>query len=94
MLDLGLVLLPLVGLYSLGGWGELTTRLTAIDPALLAWGGADGWTLMTVSSTLGLALIGLGFLGSPQVFVRFLALRDVEEVPKGMLVSWSGTIMS
>lgn len=94
LMFLGLVLLPIVGVISLGGWGEVTTRLHAIDPSLLAWGGTDGWTAMTICSTLGLALIGLGFLGSPQIFVRFLALRDVNEVPKGALVAFVWTFLA
>ena len=94
LMFIGLVVLPIVGLVAVGGWGEMTTRLTAIDPSLLAWGGADGWTAMTICSTLGLALIGLGFLGSPQIFVRFLALRDVDEVPKGALVAFVWTFLA
>ncbi len=57
----GLVSLPIVGLMSAGGWSEVSTTLTAIDPSLLWWGGSASWTLMTVRSTLGLAMIGIGF---------------------------------
>jgi len=90
----GLVLLPVVGVWSMGGWGEVTAALHAQDPTLLHWGGRDGWTGLTVASTLGLALIGLGFLGSPQIFVRFLALRDTAEIPKGTAVAFVWTLLA
>jgi sodium/proline symporter len=90
----GLVALPLVGLWSLGGWSVMVSQLHAIDPALLAWGGAQGWTTATVMGTLGLALIGLGFMGSPQIFVRFLALRDEGEIGKGAAVAFVWTLLA
>lgn len=94
LMFLGLVLLPVVGLVALGGPGELVSRLHAADPTLLSWSGADGWTPMAISGTLGLALIGLGFLGSPQIFVRFLALRDEDEIPKGAAVAFIWTLLA
>ena len=38
--------------------------------------------------------IGLGFLGSPQIFVRFLALRDENEIGKGTLVAFLWTLLA
>jgi sodium/proline symporter len=94
LMFLGLVMLPIVGLVALGGWGELTAALTAIDPSLLSLAGPAGWTGLTVMGTLGLALIGLGFLGSPQIFVRFIALRDEAEIPKGAWVAFVWTLLA
>ncbi|MFT7521337.1 MAG: sodium/proline symporter [Kiritimatiellia bacterium] len=94
LMFLGLVTLPIVALIGLGGWEAASAKLMDLNPALLAWGGADGWTLMTVCSTLGLALIGLGFMGSPQIFVRFLALRDESEIPKGTIVAIVWTLLA
>lgn len=90
----GLVALPIVGLWHLGGWGEVTTRLTALDPSLLTFSGPDGWTLEVIFGTLSLALIGLGFLGSPQIFVRFLSLRDEKEIPQGTAVAIIWTLIA
>ena len=94
LMFLGLLLLPIVGLYAVGSWGEVTTTLTSIDPLLLSWSGADGWTPLVFTSTLGLALIGIGFLGSPQVFVRFIALKNTAEIPKGALVAFVWTVVA
>lgn len=94
LMFVGLVSLPIVGIVAAGGWGEVSTALTAIDPTLLHWGGPDGWTLETVFATLSLALIGLGFLGSPQIFVRFLSLRDEKEIPQGTAVAIVWTLLA
>jgi len=94
LMFLGLVALPLVGLWALGSWGAMTARLVAIDPSLLSLAGPDGWTGLTVMGTLGLALIGLGFLGSPQIFARFIALRDEAEIPKGAWVAFVWTLLA
>jgi sodium/proline symporter len=90
----GLVLLPIVGLIAIGGWGEVSSRLAATDPLLLTWTGTAELDLAGVLGILSLALIGLGFLGSPQIFVRFLALRDEREIPKGAAVAIVWTVLA
>lgn len=94
LMFLGLVLLPIVGVVYAGGVGTVVDGLRAIDPALLSVVSDEGWTLIGVAGSAGLLLIGLGFLGSPQIFVRFLALRDESEVPKGMLVAVVWTLLA
>ncbi len=90
----GLVALPIIGLVLVGGVGAMNEGLGQIDPALLTLSGAEGWTALTVCSTLGLTLIGLGFMGSPQIFVRFLALRDESEIASGAWVAFVWTLLA
>jgi SSS family transporter len=94
LMFVGLVALPLIGLATLGSWGAMSDKLMAIDPSLLSLAGPGGWTGLTLMGTLGLALIGLGFLGSPQIFVRFIALRDEREIPKGAWVAFIWTLLA
>ncbi|RMG17436.1 MAG: sodium/proline symporter [Deltaproteobacteria bacterium] len=94
LMVLGLVLLPVAALVVAGGWDEVVRRLEAIDPALLSLTGGEGLTLVSLFSILALALIGLGFLGSPQIFVRFLALRDEREIPAGTWVAIVWTLLA
>ena len=93
LMFLGLVFLPLWALGSIGP-GEVRDQLAAIDPNLLSWSGTGQWDALAVANTLGLAMIGLGFLGSPQVFVRFLALRSPDEVAKGSAVAIVWTLLA
>ena len=78
----------------MGGWGEVSAALATADPNLLSWSGGMGWTATSIASILGLSLIGLGFLGSPQIFVRFLALRDESEISKGTMTAIVWTIIA
>ncbi|HCH63313.1 MAG: sodium:proline symporter [Deltaproteobacteria bacterium] len=94
LMFVGLVCLPIVGLVAIGGMDTMVDKLAATDPSLLMLTGPEGWTGLTMMSTLGLALIGLGFLGSPQIFVRFIALRDEEEISKGTAVAFVWTLLA
>lgn len=90
----GLVLLPIVVWFSMDHGTAITEGLNAIDPALTdVWGGnSDGWTnLFTI---LGFSMIGLGFLGSPQVYVRFMSIKNEEEIDKGKWVAIVFTLLT
>ena len=90
----GLVGLPIAGLVHAGGISLVLEGLQQQDPGLLSPWGPGGWTALTPFSIISLALIGLGFLGSPQIFVRFLALRSEDEIPKGALVAFIWTLLA
>lgn len=90
----GLVFLPLWALAELGGPAVMVERLEAIDPGLVSLAGPGGWTAETVVAILGFAMIGLGFLGAPQIFVRFLALRDEREIGRGAAVAIAWTLIA
>ncbi|MEZ4234616.1 MAG: sodium/proline symporter [Myxococcota bacterium] len=94
LMVLGLVALPAAALLVIGGPGELVAELRAIDPALLSWTGGQPISAVSVATVVGLVLIGLGFLGSPQIFVRFIALRDVAEIPRGTAVAVTWTVLA
>lgn len=94
MMVIGLVLLPIVGLVMAGGWNEVASGLRAQDPGLLSPWGPGGFDGTTIASILGLSLIGLGFLGSPQIFVRFLALRSEDEIRRGTAVAIAWTLLA
>jgi sodium/proline symporter len=94
LMVVGLVVLPIVGVIAAGGPGAVLDGMRQADPALLTAFGSVDATVFDVLGTLGLALIGLGFMGSPQIFVRFLALRDEKEISQGALVAIVWTILA
>ena len=94
LMFVGLVVLPIVGLAAIGGFDSMASKLHAIDPALLDLSAGQGLTATSILSIMALVLIGLGFLGSPQIFVRFLALRDESEINKGALVAVIWTVIA
>lgn len=94
MMILGLVGLPIVGLAAAGGVQPVLDGLRAQDPELLSLWGPGGWNALTPFTILSLALIGLGYLGSPQVFVRFLAIRSDRELSRGAAVAITWTLLA
>jgi len=87
LMFLGLVILPPVILFSLSETGSVIKGLNEIDPGLMNIWGAGGFSLMNLATVLGLVSIGIGFMGSPQVYVRFIAIRDNIEIEKGKWVA-------
>lgn len=90
----GLVLLPVVVWFSMDKGIGIINSLNAIDPALTdIWGGnEDQW--MNLFSILGFSMIGLGFLGSPQVYVRFMSIKNEAEINKGRWVAILFTLLT
>jgi sodium/proline symporter len=90
----GLVLLPIVVWFGMDGTTGVVESLHAIDPALTnIWGTSeDVW--MNVATMLGFAMIGLGFLGSPQVYVRFMSIKDERQIDKGKWVAVIFTLLT
>jgi len=90
----GLLLLPIVVFFSMDYSGGIVEGLHAIDPALThIWGGSDDpW--MNLFTILGFSMIGLGFLGSPQVYVRFMSVKSVAEIDKGKWVAIFFTLLT
>jgi sodium/proline symporter len=90
----GLVALPFFGMAAAGGLDPILNGLRQQDPLLVSLWGPEGqsWTsLFTILSFLG---IGLGFMGSPQIFVRFLSMRSVKEIRPGAIVAVLWTLLA
>ncbi len=92
LMFLGLVTLPIIGTFLAGGVSEVVDGLRAQDPSLLHIGFGRG--LNGYAHVLSFVLIGLGFLGSPQVFVRFISIRSPDEVPRGAAVAITYTTLA
>ncbi len=90
----GLVLLPIVVFSSMDYSGSVIEGLHNIDPALTnIWGGSDdAW--LNLFTVLGFSMIGLGFLGSPQVYVRFMSVKNEAELDKGKWVAIVFTLLT
>jgi sodium/proline symporter len=94
LMFVGLVGLPLVGFVVAGGPVAVFDGLAAQDPNLLTFIKLEKGTAVAIFEIIGFLGIGIGFLGSPQIFVRFLALRSPDEVKKGALVAIVWTVLA
>lgn len=93
MMLICLMLLPAVAYLSLSNSGSIYDGLYAIEPGLVNIWGAGGFTLMNVAVVVGMMLIGLGFLGSPQVFARLIAIRSEDQINRGKWVAMLFTLL-
>jgi sodium/proline symporter len=91
---LGLVLLPIVAYYAIEPSIPLAQEFVALDPSFLNIWGEGGFNLLNLFTILGYCAIGLGFMGSPQLFIRFMSIKDTSEIRKGRWVAIVFTIIT
>ncbi|MEE2765013.1 MAG: sodium/solute symporter [Candidatus Neomarinimicrobiota bacterium] len=90
----GLILLPIVAYISLSSDASIINGLYALDPALLNIWGPGGFNWVNFATVTGLVSIGIGFMGSPQVYVRFIAIKSEDEVERGKWVAIFYTLLT
>jgi len=79
---LGLVVLPIIAISHGGGWGPVMADLRAYDPAFV-----DPLSL-GFGAWVGFVGIGLGSPGNPHILVRYMSIRDPEQLK---WAAWVGT---
>ena len=87
LMFLALVILPVIGYYSFNGEFQILEGLNKIDRGLISPWGSGGFNLINLSTIVGYLCIGLAFLGSPQIFVRFMSIKNEQEINKGRWVA-------
>ncbi len=94
LMFIALVLLPIVVYLKLPSGVSVLNELTNIDPGLINVWGSGGSTWLNVVSVIGLVSIGIGYMGSPQVYVRFIAISSETEIKKGKWVAVAYTLIT
>ncbi|MFV1987638.1 MAG: sodium/proline symporter, partial [Gemmatimonadota bacterium] len=77
-----LLVLPIVGVAAVGGWGAFVEGLRVADPDLLLPGGGLGFTPTGIASAVGFVGIGLAFLGAPQLLTRFISAGSQRQITR------------
>jgi len=90
----GLVLLPVVAFFTIGTDANISQELTLLEPSFLNIWGKGGFNLLNLCVILGYAFIGLGFMGSPQLFVRFMSIKGISDIKKGRWVAIAFTLIT
>ncbi|NNU17654.1 sodium/proline symporter PutP [Parvularcula sp. ZS-1/3] len=95
---IALILVPIVTIMVLGGFGETTSILSAENPALLSMmeaatsdGAARGVGFIALISLLSW---GLGYFGQPHIIVRFMAIRSLKDVTVARHIGMSWMIVT
>ena len=91
---LALLILPIIGYISYSNNIPLFESIKKIDPGLLSIWGPGGFNSINIATIIGYLCIGLAFLGSPQIFVRFMSIKNEEEIDKGKWVAILFTLIT
>ncbi|WP_311203350.1 sodium/proline symporter PutP [Streptomyces gossypii] len=89
LMFLALVVLPVVGIVALGGFGALREALNDKAPGLLDVGAEAHYTdgQWSAGGSLGAVAIvsllawGLGYFGQPHILARFMGIRSIRAIP-------------
>jgi sodium/proline symporter len=105
MMVVAAILLPVVAIWKLGGFGGLWEAMSAAPPADEAYasltvgqdvlnvgGGQIGASLAFGVVIAGLAW-GLGYPGQPHIICRFMAIREPRKLPKSALIAVVWTLL-
>ena len=90
----GLVLLPAAALLKVPPGTDLLGELAAMEDGLMSLWGPGGGSLSNAFIIVSYLAIGLGFLGSPQVFVRFMSIRDASQIRAGRWIAIAFTLLT
>jgi sodium/proline symporter len=91
---LGLVLLPIVAYFAIDSTASVSNELVVLDKDFLNVWGEGGFNAVNLFTIIGYCAIGLGFMGSPQLFIRFMSIKDKSEIRKGRWVAIVFTIIT
>jgi sodium/proline symporter len=83
----GLIAVPLVAISAAGGWDAVIGTLQAEDPTLLSPWGPDGKSVKAFIAVASFLAIGVGFIGVPQLMVRFMSARSEQSLVPAMIIS-------
>lgn len=86
---LALILVPLVAIIELGGFEATLNLVNNTDANLLNM--LSGVGLLSILSSMAW---GLGYFGQPHIIIRFMAIRDVSELPIARNIGMSWMIVS
>ncbi|OCA84750.1 sodium/proline symporter PutP [Pradoshia sp. D12] len=86
---IALILVPIVTLIEVGGFGESIDTARSINPALL-----DIFRGTTILGILSSIAWGLGYFGQPHIIVRFMAISSVKEIKKARRIGMGWMIFS
>jgi sodium/proline symporter len=86
---LALLIVPMVVIDALGGWGATIASLDTLGP-----GRFDPFHDVTLLGIVSLMAWGLGYFGQPHILVRFMAVRRPVDVPLAALIGMSWMVLA
>jgi sodium/proline symporter len=94
LMAVGLALLPVAAWLVLAPPAGTQVAFAALGDGFTSLWGPGGASLGNALVIFSYLAIGLGFLGSPQVFVRFIAIKSEHEIDAGRWVAIAFTVLT
>ena len=92
---ISLVMVPVVVVNELGGFGAALDQVSAINVNFLSpFNDATTGLPLSAIGILSLMAWGLGYFGQPHIIVRFMAIRSVNDMPTARRIGMSWMIVS
>jgi sodium/proline symporter len=91
---LGLMILPVAAWLTLAPPSGSEVAFASLGEGYTSLWGAGGASVANALVIFSYLAIGLGFLGSPQVFVRFISIKDEHEIRAGRWVAIAFTVIT
>tara|TARA_B110000046_G_scaffold103637_1_gene111201 strand:+ start:513 stop:1823 length:1311 start_codon:yes stop_codon:yes gene_type:complete len=94
LMFLVLCTLPFIGLFFINQEVAFWQSIAHINPGLVSLWGLGGFNSVNLATIIGYSCIGLAFLGSPQIFIRFMSIKNEAEIDRGKWVAIFFTFFS
>jgi sodium/proline symporter len=88
------LLLPVIGLFRIGGPAKLVEMVSARGPEFLGMSGGRVGSAFLFGTVIGGMSWGLGYLGQPHLLTRYMAIRKTSELRKGGVIAMGWTLLS
>ena len=88
------VILPLAGLYAVGGPGPLLDKIAVRGPAFLQMSGGKVGQAFMFGAVIGGLSWGFGYLGQPHLLTRYMAIRKTSQLRQGGLIAMGWVLLS
>jgi SSS family transporter len=86
MMAFGIIVVPIVCIIHIGGFGPLMQKLAAINPLLVTVGGAKA-TAVAIGTVVGWMSVSVCVFGQPHVVTRMMAIESPQQVKKAALLA-------
>lgn len=94
MMFIAVVVVPVIGIKSLGGVNETINAVKSVNPNLLSpFISTKGVSLPLIGIVSSLAW-GIGYFGQPHILVRFMAIKSAKEIKKARVIAMTWVAFS
>ncbi|PLX07307.1 MAG: sodium/proline symporter PutP, partial [Marinilabiliales bacterium] len=87
MMFFAIVLIPVIGIKTLGGWDIFLKDLKTDSPEMLNIFTSNTGEKLSIIGIISLSAWGLGYFGQPHILARFMAIKNASAVKKSRIIA-------